>query len=279
MLKPLAQAMAAWSPDGRDAGDPLARAAAAWPEVVGVDSARNSRPLQISGETLVVATRSSAWSEQLSFLAERILASLRERFGLEELRRLRFRVGKVSRSAAVRAVRGTTPSRTRREARSRAETMSAEEAIARFRDAVTRMQRAKAESGWKECDRCASLVPPGERATCASCAIASSRERERLVARLLFEVPWLGYAGIAALVDGLGHKEYEEIRLGLLARWWEALARARRVGRLSPSRRERLIASSYVIVKSGLEPEHIAPATMRNILGDEIFELLYEVRE
>ena len=92
-------------------------------------------------------------------------------------------------------------------------------------------------------------------------------------------MPWLGYAGIAALVDGLGREEYEAVRRQLLARWWDVLIRAARTGRLSANQRERLVASSYVIVKSGLEPEEIAPETMRNVLGDEIFELFYEVRE
>lgn len=279
MLKPLAQALAEWTPQQRDGGEPFSRAMAAWPEIVGRDVARHSQPVQLSGDTLIVTTRSSAWSEQLSFLAERILASLRERFGLEQVRRLRFRVGKVSRRPAPRVVRGAIVSPGRRAPRVRSVAATAQDAIEHFRTAVSRTQRAKAAAGWKECSRCASLVPPGASATCTLCSVKSAQERERLVARLLFEVPWLGFVGIAALVDGLGREEYETIRGQLLARWWERLARAGRNGRLSADRHERLIASSYVIVKSGFEPEEIAPATMRNVLGDEIFELLYEVRE
>lgn len=278
MLKPLAQALGAWSPPSRDGGTPLARAAAAWPEIVGGEVARHSQPYAIRGETLVVTTRSSAWSEQLSFLAERILASFREQYGLEELQRLRFRVGKLQQRQSVRAVRGTTGAR-RQPRRNASPPGTAADALARFQAAVSRVQRAKSEAGWKQCSRCASLVPPGALATCTACAIASAHDRERLVARLLFEVPWLGYAGIAALVDGLRREEYDEIRSRLLARWWELLARAARSGRRSGTRRERLVASSYVIVKSGLDPECIAPATMRNVLGDEIFGLLYESRE
>jgi hypothetical protein len=279
VLTPLSKALAAWRPQQREReDDPLARTAAAWPEVVGAEIARQSAPLRITGDTLVVGVRSSAWSEQLSFWSERILASLRERFGLRELQRLRFRIGKVGARPTARVVRGTTPA-PRRGRRVRAPSESPQEAMSRFRDAVLRSRRAKADAGWKQCDRCASLIPPGDRATCAPCAIAIARERERLVARLLFEVPWLGYAGIAALVDDLGREEYEEIRSRLLAQWWETLVRAQRAGRLSADHRERLVASSYVIVKSGLEPEAIAPATVRNALGDEIFELLYDVRE
>ena len=44
---------------------------------------------------------------------------------------------------------------------------------------------------------------------------------------------------------------------------------------LSRDGRERLVASSYVLLRSKLPPEEIMPATVRNVLGDELHELLY----
>ncbi|HEY9085291.1 MAG TPA: DUF721 domain-containing protein [Candidatus Tyrphobacter sp.] len=274
MLKPLGEALAGWSvrDDGR--ADPLSAVAACWPDIVGREVARNSQPINLAGETLIVATRSSAWSEQLSFLAEGILASLHERFGLKQLQRLRFRAGRLVRSAPARVTRGITPA-PRRAPRMRADAASLEEAVARFRSDVDRTRRAKTGAGWKECCGCATLVAPDSGALCTACAVAAAQEREQFVARLLFEVPWLGYAGVSALVGSLSPQEYEAIRARLLARWWETLVRARMSKRLSPDGRERLIASSFVIVKSGLEPERIAPATVRDLLGDELFELMY----
>jgi hypothetical protein len=84
---------------------------------------------------------------------------------------------------------------------------------------------------------------------------------------LLFEAPWLGFSGTAELVDGLNEKEYERIRSRLLKRWWGMLERARVAGRLSRDGRERLVASSYVLLRSKLPPEEIMPATVRNVLG------------
>ncbi len=91
----------------------------------------------------------------------------------------------------------------------------------------------------------------------------------------MFEAPWLGYTGTAALVDGLQEGEYERIRSQLLAHWWEMLARARAAKRLSRDGRERSVASSYVLLRSKIPPEEIVPATVRSILGDELHELLY----
>jgi hypothetical protein len=110
---------------------------------------------------------------------------------------------------------------------------------------------------------------------CVTCAAAGARERGEAAARLLFEAPWLGYAGTAALVRGLKEEEYERVRAQLLARWWEALVRARTAKRLSRDGRERTLASSYVVLRSKLPPEEIVPATVRNVLGDELHDLLY----
>lgn len=91
----------------------------------------------------------------------------------------------------------------------------------------------------------------------------------------MLEAPWLGYSGTACLVDGLQVGEYERIRSQLLAHWWETLARARAAKQLSRDGRERLVASSYVLLRSKLPPEEIMPATVRSILGEELHELLY----
>ncbi|MGB8798055.1 MAG: hypothetical protein WCC70_10935, partial [Candidatus Aquilonibacter sp.] len=97
--------------------------------------------------------------------------------------------------------------------------------------------------------------------------------------RLLFEAPWLGFAGTAKLVEDLRQDEYESIRRRLLSRWWDRLRRVRLTGTLSRDGAERLIASSYVLLKSELAPERLTPAIVRNVLGDDLHELLYETVE
>ncbi len=93
--------------------------------------------------------------------------------------------------------------------------------------------------------------------------------------RILYEAPWLGYAGTAAAVEGLTRDEYEHERRDALARWSGILARVRLGGQLAPDQRERRIASSYVILHTGRAPEDITPAIVRNLLGDELHALLY----
>lgn len=271
-FRKLGKALGTWKPTG-EAVDPIVAIRAAWPEIVGEDVARNSRPLELSRNSLLVATRSGAWSQQLSFLSERIVGMVRERCG-EAIERVRFRVGRVWEPGPAPAGRRRAPGTVRSVDR-RPPPQTLEEAFARFRDDVTRVQRAKEAAGWKECRQCGARIAPAAGRFCTPCSVATAQDRSEQVARLLFEVPWLGYAGTAALVEGLTQDEYESIRRRLLNSWWETLARIRREGRRRVSARERSVASSYVLLKSGVDPERIAPSVVRNLLGDELHELLY----
>ena len=270
-MKPLRSALSGWEPSAALAADPLLYIRTAWREIVGDEIAANTRPHEIARDALLVVTRSGAWSQQLSFLSERILSALRERTNVD-LERLRFRVGRVHENATSapsrRSVRRSRPDR--REA-----SPTLEAAVAQFRADVTEAQRAKAAAGWKECLRCGVRIVPASGPFCVPCENANAQERDATVARLLFEVPWLGYGGIAPLVKNLTPREYQAIRLRLLRRWRDALERVRRTGGTSLTTRDRMIASSYVLLKSELDPERIAPAVVRDLLGDELHEIFY----
>jgi hypothetical protein len=89
----------------------------------------------------------------------------------------------------------------------------------------------------------------------------------------MYEAPWLGYDEIARLAGGVERDEYDRLRRALLARWWETLVVAERSKRATPH--ERRIASSYVLLQSGLDPERITPAVVRNLLGTQLAALLF----
>jgi len=78
-----------------------ARAVLLWPDVVGPQLARASEVRTIQAGTLVVVTRSSAWTQELTFQKSAILRRFREKLGKEVVKDLRFSVG---------AVRGVQPS-------------------------------------------------------------------------------------------------------------------------------------------------------------------------
>jgi predicted nucleic acid-binding Zn ribbon protein len=222
--------------------------------------------------TLIVVTRSAAWSHQLSFLAERVREAVAARLPGAGIERLRFRVGALpKRAGRPLPDRGrAAPSRP-----AQPPAASADQALQRFARNVDAAQRAKRAAGWKECEGCGVLVAPSRQQYCVTCSATRLQKRALATARLLFEAPWLGFVGTAELVDGLCKTEYESLRSQLLKRWWGMLEQTRLAGRLSRDGRERQVASSYVVLRSKLPPEQIAPATVRNVLGDELHDLLY----
>jgi hypothetical protein len=261
-LRPLRTAVDGWRPMLARPGDPLSAIAAAWPDIAGSRAAQHSAPLEISGDALVVATRSSAWSQQLQLLAPQILERLREFDSGGKLVALRFRSGLPRRLRSVRApvpqpafrAPGTIPPDP---------ALDEIEALDRLRRRVGVARRRAAAT----CERCGAPIERGD--VCAPCRSAAESARSTELERMLFSMPWLPFKEIRTFVGGIDEERYERVRRNLLQRWWATLERARRTGR-SLTRRERQIATSYVLLQSGLAPDRITPAIVRNLLGDEL---------
>ncbi len=278
MLRPLRRAMEHWAPTTAS-GDGIADIVCVWPRIVGEDVALHCRPVQIVGQALVVATASSAWSHQLDLLSPRILTAIDQYAGIR-VERLRFRVAPPGAPPEPRAsprppdaVRAVLRAPPRREV---AQTPA--EALASLRQGILAAQRAKRAAGWKECANCRVLLPAGDGPLCAPCAGAARERRYSRVSRVMFDAPWLGYEGTARLIEGLQRHEFAQIRRRVLQGWWEILMRAQRRQQVSPDARELLVASSYVLLKTGFEPEEITTVIVRNLLGADLHELLYGKR-
>jgi len=260
-LRPLRAAIKRWHPILVRGDDPLAIIAAAWPQIAGTRAAQHSAPIELGGDVLVIATRSSAWSQQLQLLEAQILERLRD-FAGRPLRTLRFRNG-LPRAIRSGGVPPPPPAPRRVATLPPDPAVDEAEAFERVRRRVgVARRRARAT-----CERCGA--PIERAAVCAPCRGAEEAASSAELQRILFNMPWLSFAGVRAFVAGLSEERYERVRRGLLQRWWTGLERARRVGR-PLSRRERQIASSYVLLQSGLGPDRITPAVVRNLLGEEL---------
>lgn len=272
-LRPLRAAVQTWRPGAALPVDPAAALAAAWPAIVGEQVAAHSRPLTISGDALAIATRSSAWSQQLQFLSLAILAGVNALPQGAGIVRLTFRSG------AMRSGTGTSrtalpPAREPLERASGPQPGPAAdlwEAFERLRRRVGRLRAAAVA-----CRSCGAPLAPGTGvADCFPCR--SKGETERFVAaqRTLYMTPWLAYTETREQVPGLLPGEFERARRHLLQRWWLMLERARRAKRVSASGFERQIASAYVLLQARLPPDRIGPAIVRNVLGAELEALVW----
>lgn len=83
---------------------PLARITAAWPAAVGPAISRQAWPLRIARDgTLHVATSSATWANELTLLADDVLARLREHVGDDVPATLRCAVGPIPEPPATAA--------------------------------------------------------------------------------------------------------------------------------------------------------------------------------
>ncbi len=272
-LTPLRGALGEWAPGKGIRADPLYALEAAWPTIVGADVAANSAPLAINGKTLLIATRSSAWSQQLQFLSPAILAAVRALPQANAVERVSFRAGALRRVPGRAAAR---PARTQRPGRRGA----APEPAADLAEAVARLRRrlnAVRRTAGGTCRTCGAplVAEDPNRLDCAPCAGALERGREGELQRLLFMAPWITRAEVAETVPGVTAVEFERARRYLLQRWWLVLERTRRAGKLGGSGLERQVASSYVLLQSRLPPDRITPAVVLNLLGPELQKLLW----
>jgi hypothetical protein len=277
-LRPLRSAVETWAPGRGIAADPLHRIAAAWAEIVGRNVAAHSEPIELNGTTLLVATRSSAWSQQLQLLSPEILRAVLTLWDGAEVKRLAFRSGglrrSVRRSGAPRvagAAAGSPGRLERGNDRLEEPAADAAEALARLRARIARMPRAAAA-----CAACGSRLDAARDGDCcAPCEGARERARQTEIQRLVYMAPWLGLADLREQLPDLSGSEFERARRLLLQRWWLMLDRARRAGKLSPSGIERHVASSYVLLQSRLPPDRITPAVVANLLGEETAHLIW----
>jgi hypothetical protein len=279
VLRSLRSVVSEWAPVQGRALDPLVSVHGAWEGIVGKDVAHNARPQQLLSGTLIVTTASSAWSQQLAFLEPQILAALSALPENCRVARLRFRVGRVQprTASAPTASRRPLPVPPRR----LPEGPANPDVMERLRERLALRARSAAQL----CAGCgvaldsahAGTANDGER--CAPCTFAERQRRVAQAQRLMYETPWLGFEAIAAQSGGLDERECEAIRRDLLRRWWEVLARAERTGRLRSDGFERRIASSYLLLQSGLPPDQVSRAAMRNLLGDRLEALLFGASE
>jgi hypothetical protein len=266
-LRPLRTLVGGWRPAEGGVLEPLDAILVAWPGIVGPRVAQHSQPLEFQDGVLLVATRSSAWSQQLQFLEPEIMARLAAS-GAPAVTQLRFRSGRL-RGLKPGARAGASPARPRSPAPAvpSEPAPNVESAFARARARITLALREAKQ-------RCSDCAAPSDGPLCAPCRGERARRRRVDLERLLYNVPWLDVASLVSLVPGLEPGELDAVRRSLLQRWWLSLERVRRSARRVTDQ-ERRIASSYVILQSGLAPEEITPAVMRNVLGADLESRMY----
>ncbi len=284
--------IAGWTPHGgkqspATADDASAAFAAAWEQAVGLEIARRSRPTRFRNGVLTVLTASSAWSDELSLHAPRIMAALSRAFPQERLHKLRFMVA----SGRTKLLLEGERSRVRDQARPRAaaappaDAMTADrssEDIATTLARMAAMQRGldaqRDRAGWKICATCQRRFAPesNQGEVCAPCAESDRRRRQGAIERALMQAPWLSHADVRRALPRTTVTAYERARQRLLARWQSEIdAAGRRLRRAAVTAEDRVVAWSYLMLQSGLTQRDIGRAVVTDVLGRDWTNVLF----
>ncbi|GGR50243.1 hypothetical protein GCM10008959_09220 [Deinococcus seoulensis] len=169
-----------------------ARAILMWPQAVGPEIARITRPRTQQGGTLFVEVRDSATAHHLSMQRHHFMKALNALIPEKPISEIRFSVGTVRGPEAAVPTPAPLPAPDRARARQLVEGVQSERspelkgAALRAAEAITRARRWREEQGWRPCPVCgeASREQP-----CRACLLTLDDPNVRRAARLLQRWP------------------------------------------------------------------------------------------
>ncbi len=293
--------LAGWTPRGiREprvrTDDDLAASAFAlkWTAAVGPDVARRSRPTRFRHGVLTILTASSAWSDELSLHAPRIIQALQQASPDTHLHKLRFMVasgrtkllleGERARDrshAASRPTLSAGPTAGNAQRKGATSTPEREDVcvtLARLARQQHALDAARDSAGWKRCESCGRRFFPDAAAgtTCAICAEHARQRRLGAVERALMQAPWLSLTELRAALPWITMPAYDRTKQRLLARWQSDIESAqRRLRRGSVTAEDRVVAWSYLMLATGVVQRDLGRALVTDLLGREWMRVLF----
>ena len=196
------------------------RLVAIWEEVVGEHLARQSEPMAIRDEQLLVRTTSAMWSQELLFRQPEILRRIRAVLQNEQVKQLRCRVGKITKRAWLAQrfqsdvdweaipLGPASLARVERIVASVSEPSLQDSA----RKALLQWERRRAlayQQGFRPCQLCGAMQ---EGSLCFGCEREQYRERAGQLIRQIGRQPWLTLRELQGSFPELTQVEYFQAR-------------------------------------------------------------------
>ncbi|NLA61367.1 MAG: DUF721 domain-containing protein [Firmicutes bacterium] len=206
-----------------------------WPKVVG-DIARHAKPRRLDGDVLFVATASSVWSQELTFMQESILEKLRVALKGDYVREIRFSEHLWDPSEDGRRGKTVFPAAAALECGPVMDAIPDERLASsarRFSSTMARRKLYLLRRGYTHCRKCGCLYPSSKR-KCPYCAVQEVWRAKRRAIAILEKNPHLTDQEVMSLI---GCQDAEPVRWARQEMESRYLAVARSAKRGSPWRR------------------------------------------
>lgn len=179
-----------------------------WARIVG-DIARHATPRRLSGDVLFVATASSAWAQELTFMRQSILDKIKDALGGDYVREIRFSEHLWDPSEDSPSLEGDLFPFMVRGDQARLMDGIPDARLAstakRFSITMGRRRQFLIRQGYKVCGTCGCLYP-SRKAECPFCKAKQELLSHNRAIAILDRAPFLGDEEILALI-GSGDKD------------------------------------------------------------------------
>jgi hypothetical protein len=175
-----------------------------WPKVVG-DIARHAKPRRLAGDVLYVATASSAWSQELTFMRQSILDKLKTALQGEYVREIRFSEHLWDPTELENGTAVDLPLMAKGEGEAAMDAIPDRQLAhyaKRFCSIMARRKVYLLRKGYVRCARCGCLYPSAKR-ECPFCAVEREWRARRRAIAILEKAPHLPDEEVQSLIGSV----------------------------------------------------------------------------
>ena len=186
-----------------------------WGEIVGKDIAKYIIPQDVNFSVLYVYTYSSVWANSFQYLKLDIIKKINKFLGYKLIKDIQFTrfnkkrksnyslilEKKINLGSYIKRVEITADDLSKiRQETSNIEDEDLKSVLQRVYMKNIQLRKLKTQYGWKHCQKCGRLTSP-ENKYCYNCQREQKEEKQRQIAEILLEVPWMKYQEMTKYVN------------------------------------------------------------------------------
>ncbi len=261
-----------------------------WRELVGEDISAKVKPVKIEHGILFVDVRSSAFKDQLKFLAEEILDAINKPFAQKEPLVKEIRIAQGFQIADMTPEKNPPPAQVEKPKLAPEEIILTEEEVKRCEEKAKKIsdeklrqtvlqtllsqaksQKFKLANGWHKCLNCDSLCA-AEEIFCDVCKIKERDSMTEELFKIFYDEPWLrAQDAQKILLEKMPHMRGES-SLDVIESARTSLIQ-KVAGNVRFGDEESPVVLKLVALEKRLRPDKITPAIIRRTLIDLQFNL------
>lgn len=251
-----------------------------WNTLLGKEILKNSQAVSVKGGVLFVKAKNPVWAFELSKLKRDIIEKINRSLGKKTIKDIRFSAGALhkkkdslnegdSLNTDISLLTQNEKEKIK-EAVSLIQDPSLQRSCKIFLLNLKALEKSKKSAGWKECKVCSSFI---ERAgLCPLCQAEENEKKQTNLYRLLWQAPWLSFAGAKNALPVITQNQYLFCKNSLLDILYKeiCLAGQEKNEARPPAQGLKNKLLTYALLKTGLPPENLTDQIINTTLDKNL---------